>query len=97
MCVSRFRPLSYTLRMARSFRLNPELEERLALAAARRGVAVSVLIRESVRARCDEILGGSVRAELGDVVGAIGSGTGQSHRTGQAFADLLAARRRKPG
>ena len=45
--------------MAKSFRLDPDLERRLEQAAAREGVPASALIRDAVRRRCDEILGGT--------------------------------------
>lgn len=79
--------------MAKSFRLDPELEERLAAVAARRGVPASVVIREAVRRECDEVLGQNLRAELGDLVGALAIGSGRSERTGDAFREILKARR----
>jgi predicted DNA-binding protein len=79
--------------MAKSFRLDPELERRLEAAAARAGVPASALIRDAVRRRCDEVLGGTLLDELGDAVGAVESGGGQSRRTGRAFTELLRARR----
>jgi hypothetical protein len=79
--------------MAKSFRLDPELERRLEQAAAREGVPASALIRDAVRRRCDELLGGTLLGELGSIVGAVDSGAIQSRRTGQAFRELLHARR----
>ncbi|HEY1291793.1 MAG TPA: ribbon-helix-helix protein, CopG family [Chloroflexota bacterium] len=76
--------------MARSFRLDPELERRLAEAAAREGVPASALIREAVRRRCDEVLGRTLRTDLGDLVGAIQiGGDDAARRTGRAFTELL--------
>ena len=43
--------------MARSFRLDAELERRLQEAAAREGVSASVFIRQAVEERCDVVLG----------------------------------------
>jgi predicted transcriptional regulator len=79
--------------MAKSFRLDPDLERRLEEAAAREGVPASALIRDAVRRRCDEVLGGTLLAELGEIVGAIDVGGDQSRRTGEAFAGLLQKRR----
>ncbi len=79
--------------MAKSFRLDPDLEHRLEEAAAREGVPASALIRDAVRRRCDEVLGGTLLGELGELVGAIDVGGNQSRRTGEAFAGLLQKRR----
>ena len=75
--------------MAKSFRLDPDLERRLEQAAARQGVAASALIRDAVRRRCDEVLGGTLHQDLGEIVGAIDVGGDQSLRTGEAFTELL--------
>jgi Ribbon-helix-helix protein, copG family len=79
--------------MAKSFRLDPDLERRLEQAAASEGVPASALIRDAVRRRCDEVLGGTLLRELGDIVGAIDVGGDQSRHTGQTFSELLGARR----
>jgi hypothetical protein len=79
--------------VAKSFRLDPDLERRLEQAAAREGVPASALIRDAVRRRCNEVLGGTLLGELGTIVGAADSGGAQSRRTGQAFTELLRARR----
>jgi hypothetical protein len=81
--------------VAKSFRLDPELERRLEQAAAREGVPASALIRDAVRRRCDEVLGGTLLHELGDIVGSVNIGGDQSRRTGQAFTAVLRARRRR--
>ena len=81
--------------MAKSFRLDPDLERRLEQAAAREGVPASALIRDAVRRRCDEVLGGTLLDELGDIVGAVDGGGAQSSRTGEAFAALLGKRRNR--
>ena len=75
--------------MARSFRLTPELEQRLQQAAAREGVSASVFIRRAVQERCDAVLGRSLLEWLGDGVGAFEGGRLDTTRTGQAFADML--------
>jgi predicted transcriptional regulator len=81
--------------MAKSFRLDPDLERRLEQAAAREGVPASALIRDAVRRRCDEVLGGTLLNELGEIVGAIDVGSNRSRRTGEAFAELLQKRRKR--
>jgi predicted transcriptional regulator len=81
--------------MAKSFRLDPDLERRLEQAAAREGVPASALIRDAVRRRCDEVLGGTLLSELGEIVGAIDVGGDRSRRTGDAFAELLRERRKR--
>jgi hypothetical protein len=78
--------------MAKSFRLDRDLERRLEQAAAHEGVPASALIRDAVRRRCDEVLGGTLLHELGDIVGTIDIGGDQSRRTGDAFAELLRQR-----
>jgi predicted transcriptional regulator len=75
--------------MARSFRLDPDLEQRLQDAAAREGVSASVFIRQAVKERCDRVLSHSLLDDLGDGVGSVESGRIDSRHTGRAFADLL--------
>ena len=83
--------------MPKSFRLDPALERRLAEAAARRGVAASAFIREAVDRACDEVLGGSLRAELGSLVGSVDIGGDRSSRAGAAFKALLRSKRLQRG
>jgi hypothetical protein len=83
--------------VAKSFRLDPDLERRLEAAAAREGVPASALIRDAVRRRCDEVLGGTLLDELGDIVGAVEIGADTSRRTGSAFTELLHERRGQRG
>jgi predicted transcriptional regulator len=75
--------------MAKSFRLDPELECRLQEAAAREGVSVSVFIRMALKERCDVVLGRTLLDDLGDSIGAFESGRMDSTRTGEAFTDYL--------
>jgi Ribbon-helix-helix protein, copG family len=79
--------------MAKSFRLDPDLERRLEQAAAREGVPASVLIRDAVRRRCEEVLGGTLLGDLGDIVGTVEIGGDRSRRSGDAFTELLRKRR----
>jgi Ribbon-helix-helix protein, copG family len=81
--------------VAKSFRLDPELQRRLEEAAARQGVPASELIRDAVRRRCDEVLGNSLRAELGPFVGTLDIGGIRSADTGAAFSDLLRQQQRR--
>lgn len=81
--------------MAKSFRLDPDLERRIEQAAAREGVPASVLIRDAVSRRCDEVLGGSLIRELGDIVGSVEIGGDLSRHTGQAFTRVLRAQRKR--
>ena len=69
----------------RSVRLDEDLGARLEKAALVTGVSVSEFIRDAIRRRCDELLGGRLSVRLGDVVGAVASRGGQSRRTGRAF------------
>lgn len=80
--------------MAKSFRLDPELERRLEEAAAREGIPASALIRDAIRRRCDEVLNRNLRADLGDIVGSVSLGGDLSLRTGVAFTQLLLTDRR---
>ena len=77
----------------RSVRLDEEHEARVAEAARVTGEPVSELIREAVRRRCDEVLGGRLDRRLADVVGVVAAG-GSSRRTGKDFTRLLGARER---
>jgi Ribbon-helix-helix protein, copG family len=79
--------------MAKSFRLDPDLERRLEQAARRQGVPASAFIRDAVGRRFDEILGGTLLHELGEIVGAVDVGGDQSRGTGEAFTELLRQRR----
>ena len=78
--------------MSRSFRLDPELEQRLKEAAAREGVPASELIRNAISRHCDEVLGGTLMDELGGIVGSVAIGGDESSRTGEAFSKLLRAK-----
>lgn len=79
--------------MAKSFRLNPKLQRRVELAAACEGLTASELIRDALRRRCDEVLGGTLLEELGDVVGAIEVGGDSALRTGQEFTIFIGKNR----
>lgn len=83
--------------MIRSFRLEPELEARLEQAAQVEGVPISRFIRDSVSARCTQVLNRTLKEELADVIGVVALPAGAppvnvAERTGEAFAELLRAR-----
>lgn len=81
--------------MPKSFRMDEDLEGKLKQAADVAGVPESVLIREAVTRRCDEILGDNLRARLADVIGAVEFGEFDARRTGEAFRRLLASRAKR--
>jgi len=72
----------------RSVRLGQELEARLEEASQITGEPVSEIIREAVRRRCDEVLGGRLDRRLADVIGVVSAG-GNSRKTGRTFSELL--------
>ena len=82
--------------MARSVRLDPELETQLARAAEVEGLSASDFIREAVRERSARVLGRTLHDELADVIGALPPHKGAAtiaERTGAAFTDLLLRKR----
>ncbi|MFA5786821.1 MAG: ribbon-helix-helix protein, CopG family [Actinomycetota bacterium] len=81
--------------MAKSFRLDAQLEARLEQAADMEGVPVSALIREAVEERCSKVLKGNLRTALGDIVGSVDGGGGRADRTGEAFTKALVSRKRR--
>jgi hypothetical protein len=76
----------------RSVRLNPELDELVRRAAAQEGSSVSEFMRRAAAERAERTLW--VRDRLSGIVGAVRSGGGVAARTGEAFGDLLEARKR---
>jgi Protein of unknown function (DUF1778) len=77
----------------KTLRLHPELEQRLQRAASVTGVSLSEFIREAAAERADAVLRANPRADFTDVLGVIHGHGGQAQHTGQAFSDVLAARR----
>ena len=74
----------------KTVRLGDDLERRLGQAARISGQPESQIIRDAVRAHCDELLGQRLRDQLEDVIGAASSkDQRQSRRTGREFAALL--------
>jgi hypothetical protein len=79
----------------RSLRLDPELERRVEKAAAAAGESVSEFIRRAAAVRADAVLCGGAADDWSDVVGAVHGGGGRARRTGDAFAELVAPKRRR--
>lgn len=77
----------------RSLRLDPELDRRVRRAAAAEGESVSEFIRRAVARRADDTLAGHGRDLFADVIGIVRSEGGAARRTGEAFAETLAARK----
>jgi Protein of unknown function (DUF1778) len=82
-----------TLALMKTLRLDPELEKRLHRAASVTGVSLSEFIRQAAAQRADVVLSADPREDFADVLGAIHGGGGHARRSGQAFSELLAARR----
>jgi metal-responsive CopG/Arc/MetJ family transcriptional regulator len=79
----------------KSVRLDRELQEKLERAARSLALSQSEFIREALARRCDEVLGGSLAQRLAPVVGIVQSSGGRASRTGAAFREILARRRRR--
>jgi len=79
----------------KSVRLDRDLQEKLERAARSLAVSQSEFIREALVRRCDEVLGNSLAQRLAPVVGIVQSSGGRASRTGAAFREVLAQRRRQ--
>jgi len=77
----------------RSVRLDDDLEQLVRRAAKREGTTVSEFLRRAARERAERTL--DAREQLADVIGAVRGGGGRAARTGEAFGEVLAERRRK--
>lgn len=71
-------------------RLEPELDDKVRRAAARRGETVSEFLRHAAEACADETLKESPIDRFADVTGAVHGGGGRASRTGEAFRKALA-------
>lgn len=75
----------------RSIRLDPELDDLVRRAAAQEGETVSEFLRLAAAERATRTLG--TRGQFDDVIGAVRSRGGAARRSGEAFGELLSARR----
>ena len=78
----------------KSVRLDVDLEAKLARAARALATSQSEFIRDALTRRCDEVLGGSLAERLISVIGIVNSAGGRAARSGAAFREALARRRR---
>ena len=78
----------------KSLRIDSELAERLERAAAVSGESLSQFIRTAAAARADAVLTGDGEVDWSDVIGVVHGGGGRARRSGAAFADLLAEKKR---
>jgi hypothetical protein len=78
----------------RSLRLDTELDELVRRAAAEEGISVSEFLRRGAEERARRTLDRRPSDELADVIGAVRSSGGRAARTGDAFAEAVAQRRR---
>jgi predicted transcriptional regulator len=79
----------------KSVRLDDNLETKLERAARASGMSQSEFIRDALARRCREVLGDSLEQELAPVIGILNSSGGVAARTGEAFKELLAKKRRR--
>jgi len=79
----------------KSVRLGRDLQEKLERAARSLAVSQSEFIRDALSRRCDEVLGVSLAQRLAPVVGIVQSSGGRAERSGDAFREILARRRRR--
>lgn len=70
------------------------MEKRVQRAAAAEGISVSEFIRRAADERADQTLADIGEERLADVIGVVRSAKRQARRTGEAFAEHLAAPRR---
>jgi hypothetical protein len=75
----------------RSVRLDPDLDNLVRRAAAHEGASVSEFLRRAAIERAERTLG--QRDRLADILGAVRSNGDAAARTGDAFGELLQARR----
>jgi hypothetical protein len=79
----------------RSLRLDPELDEKVRRAAAVKEESISEFIRHAAEERADQVLRDRPSDRFADVAGVIHSGGGRARRSGKAFAEQLAAKKRR--
>ena len=79
----------------KSVRLDADLEAKLARAAQAVGTSESEFIRAALARRCAEVLDGTLADRLASVIGIVNSSGGRASRSGAAFREALARRRRR--
>jgi hypothetical protein len=79
----------------RSIRLDPELDRQVRRAAALRGESVSEFLRQAAARHAEETLGRRVSDRFADVAGSVHGGGGRARRSGAAFAEAVAERRKR--
>ena len=78
----------------RSLRLDERLEQRLQKAAAAEGTSVSEFIRRAADERASRTLANEPNDQLADVIGTVRTNGGRARKTGKAFTEIVAERRR---
>ena len=78
----------------KSVRLDADLEAKLERAARALSTSQSDFIRDALARRCEEVLGGSLAERLAPVIGIVNSSGRRAGRSGAAFREYLARRRR---
>jgi hypothetical protein len=79
----------------KSVRLDAELAAKLERAASALATSQSEFIRDALARRCDEVLGGTLAQRLVWAIGIVESSGGRATRSGAAFREALARRRRR--
>ncbi len=79
----------------RSLRLDPSLDERVRRAAAIEDTSVSEFLRQAAAERAERTLSRDSSERLSYAIGAVKSDLGLARKTGEAFADLAEAKRRR--
>ncbi len=80
--------------MAKSVRLESELENKLEEAARALRISHSEFIRGAVERRCDEVLGRTLADDIGDLVGTVKSSGGRADESRKAFGQILKKKQR---
>ncbi|MBI2705664.1 MAG: DUF1778 domain-containing protein [Actinobacteria bacterium] len=79
----------------RSLRLDRELDEKVRRAAALKEESVSEFIRHAAEERADAVLEDRPGDRFNDVAGVIRGGGGRARRSGKAFTEHLATKKRR--
>lgn len=73
----------------KSLRIDPETEEQLEIAAKTRGVSESEFIRQAIRKEAQVVVGETLEARIGDVVGTVRSKGGRARDSHAHFSKLV--------